>query len=78
MLAEKPDDGCHMGRDRRVDAEQIGDWEMTAIIAIPPGKQEVRDPPRLTGVGPSDLDQPVEGIARGGFAEGSVVDGIRL
>ena len=61
-----------------VDAEQIGDWEMTAIIAIPPGKQEVRDPSRLTGVGSSDLDQPVEGMARGGVAEGSLVHGISL
>ncbi len=78
MLAEKPDDGCHVGRDRRIDAEQIGDREMTAILAIPPGKQEVRDPPRLAGVGSSDLDQPVEGIARGSFTEGALVHGIRL
>ena len=67
-----------MGCDRGIDAEQIGDREMTAILSIPPCKQEVRDPARLPGVGPSDLDQPVEGIARGGFAEGSLVPGIRL
>ena len=44
MLAEETDDRRDVGRDRRVDAEQIGDREVPAILAVPPGQKEVCDP----------------------------------
>src|SRR3546814_3442103 len=44
MLTEETDDRRDVGRDRRVDAEQIGDRKVPAILAVPPGQKEVCDP----------------------------------
>src|SRR3546814_20350632 len=41
MLAEEAEHGRHIGRDRIIDAEQIGDREMTPIVAVPPGEEEI-------------------------------------
>src|SRR3546814_19989968 len=51
VLAEKPDDRGDVRRDRRIDADEIGEREMSTILAVPPRKEEVRHAPRLPGVG---------------------------
>src|SRR3546814_14197454 len=39
VLAEKPDDRGDVRRDRRIDAEEIGEREMSTILAVPPRKE---------------------------------------
>src|SRR3546814_14080876 len=50
VLAEKPDDRGDVRRDRRIDAEETGEREMSTILAVPPRKAEVRAAPPLHGV----------------------------
>src|SRR3546814_7246198 len=45
VLAEKPDDRGDVRRDRRIDAEEIGEREMSTILAVQPRKEEVRHEP---------------------------------
>src|SRR3546814_14135051 len=59
VLAEKPDDRGDVRRDRRLDAEEIGEREMSTILAVPPRKEEVRNAPRLLGVGTGPVDEAV-------------------
>src|SRR3546814_16844969 len=72
MLTEETDDRRDVGRDRRVDAEQIGDRKVPAILAVPPGQQDVCDPEGLSGVGSGNCVEAHEGVVCGGLAEGSL------
>src|SRR5436305_997783 len=60
VLAEKADHArdvvCHVD----VEAEHVGDLEMTKLRAIPPGHQKVRDAARLPGVAHGERDKPCQ------------------
>lgn len=59
MLTEKADDRGHV---RHIDAEQICDRKMAAVVPVPPGEQEIGDAARLAIVGARDINQVAEGI----------------
>src|SRR3546814_16842289 len=46
---------------------------MSTILAVPPRKEEVRHAPRLPGVGTGHVDEAVERVLCGRFAERSFV-----
>src|SRR3546814_12806871 len=73
--SDLPDDRGDVRRDRRIDAEEIGEREMSTILAVPPRKAEVRHAPRLPGVGTGHVDEAVERVLCGRFAERSFVHG---
>src|SRR3546814_12169886 len=73
LLAEKPDARGDVRRVRRIDAEEIGEREMYTILAVPPRKEEIRNAPRLPGVGTGHVDEAVERVLCGSFADRSSV-----
>src|SRR3546814_5499437 len=60
MLAEEAEHGRHIGRDRIIDAEQIGDREMTPIVAVPPGEEEIGGTACLAGIALRQREQAGE------------------
>src|SRR3546814_6601913 len=48
------------GRDRIIDAEKIGDREMTPIVAVPPGEEEIGGTACLAGIALRQREQAGE------------------
>src|SRR3546814_1886234 len=73
MLAENADECGYVRLNRRIVAEEFGEREMSPIRAVPPRKEEVRHAPRVPGVGTGHVDEAVERVLCGRFAERSFV-----
>src|SRR3546814_967438 len=73
VLAEKPDDRGGVRRDRRIDAQEIGERAMYTLLAVPPRKGEGRHAPRLPGDGTGPAPEAVGRVLCGGFPTRSLV-----
>src|SRR3546814_13480394 len=59
VLAEKPDERSDVRRDRRIEADELGERDMSTILAVPPRKEDVLHAPRLPVLGTGHVDEEV-------------------